>query len=256
MRISLSQLLAPVIAVLITQCSQAQEQPPRQKFLGADVGVCFHPSEIQEYDFFQLTRTGTEEFSEEAFSTEYTKFFSSLKAELRSRNGKIGWITGIRYIQVNSSFWDADHNERAMYLLVNMDDDNIEFVTFNSIVQRNYYLGIPVAFRGFAYPSDHIRPYYKLAMESAIRVGTDYEVEFTDSGLDEYTSDITEHYRPPNDWFASAQLSLGVNFGKPTGLNIDTEVILLSAILTENASSILTDQYVGAGIVVQLYHPF
>lgn len=111
-----------------------------------------------------------------------------------------------RYASMLDMLWDD------IYWLVNEEDKVSDYVSVRSLSQRNFFLGVPLAFRVFFNSQERrVRPYLKLDVCPEFLVSNVNDIDIRDEHMKRiYGDQIEEEFGKPNSFHASASAAIGI----------------------------------------------
>jgi hypothetical protein len=241
--ISLLLLLLPLFA-------SGQE---RAKFLSLETGIDFIDS--QDSGQKDYLRAESPDYNNGVFSRsiryETHRIFTGARIEIRSRNDRFGFLSGLRFTQLSSSI-TKNSSPHYFYFLLQQTGTTTEYLRVRKLNQTSNYLGVPVEVRIFPYGQKTFRLYFLIGCEISYQLATKTEADFTDPSMKIYQSDVAGITGAPDKWCSAFYGRAGFIFGKDIpriGIGITSPITL------SGSSSSLTTPTVGAGFHLQVQFP-
>lgn len=191
-------------------------------------------------------------------SSSYSKWFAGLKVEMRLKNERIRFASGIRYTIVTSEVGKSIGYERSndyFYLLYNQNGTTTEYLRVNKIKLRASYLGIPVEIKYYFGDPRLFRLFGKVALDFSYLIDNHSEVVFFNDNMNHYEQEVIDKFDDPAPFLSNLYLSFGVKVGRPDKINASIEAVAPSFVLTQKSESLVTPD-AGAGVQLNVYIPF
>lgn len=141
----------------------------------------------------------------------YFLSYAGLKLEY-SLSKRFAVSAGIRF-SYNKTTFDSD---REYFLWkISESDLSTNFIKINNIVQKNYYIGVPLSVRFFPNEKDyHVRHYFVAGTVLNFLVSSSQDVEFSKKSMEKYESQILEQIGEPATFQGTFFAGIGLKFGK------------------------------------------
>jgi hypothetical protein len=176
----------------------------RARLISVETGIDFIDSQNSEKKDY--IRGDTPDFAlDGSFSrkiqSETHKIFAGVRIEIRSRNDRFGFLTGLRFTQLNSSI-TKNGSPDYFYFLLQQTGTTTDYLRVRKLDQTSHYLGIPAEIRFFPYEQRTFRLYFSIGCELNYQVKTKTEADFTDPSMEIYQSDVVRITGAPDKWYS------------------------------------------------------
>jgi hypothetical protein len=178
--------------------------------------------------------------------------FAGAKAGIYSINNKFNFWAGLRFTTMHASLGKSAYfssNPDFFYLLYKQEGTNTEFLKVKEINQHSSYLGIPLEVNYFPFGPHRFRLGFKIGAEFNFRLQTKTEVNFFNSDMSIYESDIAQMIGNPGSYTAAVFGGFKIQYGNPSKTTVSLEGNLPSYFLTHETKGIISPE---AGFGLQL----
>lgn len=230
----------------------------KNRFFGLESGFNVQSCEEPNFGFI---RSGSSIYASDAatnsISTSFYSWYVGAKGEIRSKDGRVGLLAGVRLKNVLSAIGKLDYYEQAdfFYVLYTQEETSTEFLKVKEINQSSYYVGIPIGIRYFPSLEKFRHFFLKATFDTSYRLSTKNDVEFSNSDMAKNQDGILGKFDDPADFISVLYCSAGFVFGSGDNPRLYIEATLPSFYLTENTSS-LVNPIAGGGLQISLQIPF
>lgn len=229
------------------------QKKPFIHYLGIEAGIRAFNPESQRHDFIRQGPSSLPNYyNTDGYWEETSTSFISLTAEYRFPTNKVWLSSGIRYSSMNSivNKIGSQANEISyFYVILKQDNNNSYYYRVKEITEKNQYIGVPLDFRYAPFSPRFFRLYFKVGFDFNLKVGTNQNVDFVESGMNENKEEIIALFDKPNNFYATSTLGVGIQLGKPNKPNFRIEGNLPSFVLTPNASGLVKHNFGGGGTI-------
>jgi hypothetical protein len=174
--------------------------------------------------------------------------YVGLKSEFFFLNNRLGLSAGLRLSHYSTEL-DSDRD----YFLwqIRQEATHTDYLRIRNIMQRSYYLGLPLEVRFFLNKRNRLfRPYLKAGAVLNWRLHTDNAVNFQNRAMNHYEEQVSDGIEPPSCFNAYLYPAMGFKVGRVSWFNF--EVHFPTLMLTSNSSSFLDDYpNIGVGVGFQ-----
>lgn len=180
--------------------------------------------------------------------------YVGVKVEQYLLNDKLGFLAGIRFLQLNSAI-EKSEKPNFFYVLTQQNGTTTEYLRVKEIDQASTYTGIPIELRYFPFGAHKFSIFFKLGAEFNFLFKTKTAVTFFDSALGIYSSEVLRKTGDPNSFYSNLYGGAGIRLGNSSKTRISIEARIPSILITSNASS-LTNGNFGGGLQLNVQVPF
>lgn len=215
------------------------------------VACSFSVTDMNEVDLRNLLYRGTED---EGYA-DYSSWYLEFSADILPPRERVSFSAGVRF--TNRYAWYEKPME-DLYWLVNENGKTCDYVSLSSFSQRNYYLGVPLAFRVFFNSEERrVRPYLRLEACVDFMLSSANFADINKERMrDLYEDQIKEELGKPKSVYASASSAVGIRINC-NNFYVNPEIILPRFALTDAPISFFDEGklFVDAGLRVSVQFP-
>jgi hypothetical protein len=245
----------PLLTVVLVIAAHANSAQDRQKFISLETGFAGIECQPVVQDYLRADRTLTYNYTTGTYATDIegsmSKFHGGVRVEVRSKNNKFGFLTGLRYTQLSSAIRRLGSPD-YFYLRYDQSGTTTEYFRVREIKQVSSYLGVPFEFRFYPLEPRRITLYFFAGGEAGWRVATKNKIAFDNAAMDQYASGISKIAGSGDSFFGAAYAGAGITVGKRKplfSLGISLPVVVSSW-------STLNTPEAGAGFNLQIQKSF
>ncbi|HEY5750102.1 MAG TPA: outer membrane beta-barrel protein [Chryseolinea sp.] len=202
--------------VLLSACYGISAQN-RQKFISLETGYAFIDCQAVVQDYLRADRSLAYNYDSHTYARDVEgtmyKFHGGVRVELRSKNNKFGFLTGLRYTQLSSAIRRTGSLD-YFYVLYDQSGTTTEYLRVKEIKQMSSYLGVPLEVRFYPLEPRRITLYFFAGGETGWRVATKNKIEFSNAAMNPYASGVSEIAGGGKSFYGAAYAGAGVTVGK------------------------------------------
>jgi hypothetical protein len=242
--------------VLIHISSISIKAQGRVKFIGIESGANFIQCENVNKSYIRgdMSAVYYGDGISQSIKSEMHKIHLGTTVEVRSLNDKFGFITGLRFTQLNSSI-SKNTSPDYFFLLYQQTGTTTEYLRIRKIQQTSAYAGIPIEVRFFPFPRlKKFRIYFMAGTEIGYEFSSRTKVDFYDRAMESYKSGVLkiigDHDHLYSVFYGGAGFRIGKE-GKP-GINLG----VTAPVVFTNQNSSLVTPITGGGVNIHFQIPF
>lgn len=238
----MNRILLTLTCCLIIVSAHAQDEP-RIKLIGLEAGADVLLVEVSEHDNIRAEASYYSD-AEKNIRGFGSKFYSGIKAEVRSRNNKFGFSAGLRYTRLNTTLGKGYYSYYSgstsdfFYFMVEQTDNSIEYFRVEEINENSDYIGIPLSVNYSPFGEHLFTFYFKAGIEVNYRLSTTTTVTFVDPAMKQYNDDVVDQLQDVGRMNAMLNTAGGCRIKAHPRLTLSLEAGP-SAFLTENNSRVV-----------------
>jgi hypothetical protein len=190
----------------------------------------------------------------QSIKSEMYKIHLGATIEVKSLNDKFGFITGLRFTQLNTSI-SKNTSPDYFFFLYQQTGTTTEYLRVRKIQQTATYTGIPIEVRFFPFPRlKKFRIYFMAGTEIGYEISSRTKVDFYDRIMESYKSGVLkiigDHDHLYSVFYGGAGFRIGKE-GKP-GINLG----VTAPVIFTNQNSSLVTPIAGGGVNIHFQIPF
>jgi hypothetical protein len=180
------------------------------------------------------------------------KTHSGIKGELRSVDGRWGFLTGLRLTQVRSTI---EKTGTPSYFFVRLQQTGYttQYARVRNLRQSNTFLGVPLEVRFFPFGERRFRIYFLAGGEAGYHIATKNKVTFLNSSMNVYDHTISEIVGEGKNFYGAGYAGGGFEIGKANHPRV-TLGMNAPVVVTKKCSS-LSSPTAGGGVYIQVQIP-
>lgn len=243
-----NKLLLCICLLFFSFKISAQESDKKSdhlKYLGFEIGANAIVPQIMDMDFIRSEAPSYYNQGEPATNLKGLEWsaFAGAKAGIYSINNKFRFWAGIRFTTMHASLGKSAYfssNPDFFYFLYKQEGTTTEYLKVKEINQNSAYLGIPLEVNYFPFGPRRFRLGFKIGGEFNLRMQTKTEVNFFNSDMSIYESDIAQMIGNPGSYTAAIFGGFKIQYGNPSKPNVCIEGNLPSYFLTHEKKGIIS----------------
>jgi len=179
--------------------------------------------------------------------------YGGIKYESFFWKDRLGLAVGLRFSQFSAEI-NTDWDRKYFIWLFRQNETTTDYLTLQSIKQKNYYLGIPLEFRYLPKRRDSFfKQYLKLGANVNYRLSTINSIAFYDPAMSKYAGAVGAEIGKPSLFNAWIYPAYGFKFGKMKNVWFNMEIDFPGLLIGEKSHPLFrADAGMGMQISVQI----